>query len=403
MYRTLLVILILALNAVSNGHVPEPEPQPTPTATEQEAPAQPTLTPEQQRKYVQEYMARYMATPQVIARARACLDGDFEQHETRYWIILTDANWESIEHVGRDLHATRHQFNRLCKVLGAARAMPTQKMVAIVFRDREDFISFARACDDFDVDPEGIGGYYSPSDGWLAFYEPRGQPSLKKAREELEYFEDSLEQHLEETDTAHLDEEMDEKRRKQVEGWSAALQARRDQLDDYEYELRTTVTAHEGFHQLSQLSGFTGWGNNWGPWLHEGFASCFETENTAYGFGPAYESRRRAEDFRKVLENDQVLPLHQLITVRKLGELGPEGLSNFYAQSHALVRWLYRFRRAQLNGYLRALRENPEFTFPNDDLLVFEKYFGPIEKLERRWLKDEVDGWSQKEPVLTRP
>jgi hypothetical protein len=89
-----------------------------------------------------------------------------------------------------------------------------------------------------------------------------------------------------------------------------------------------------------------------------------------------------------------VVPLRRLLFIKDISELEPHELGPVYAQSYSLVRWLWRFHRTRLNGYLRALREHSDYIFPQDDLRAFEDAFGPVDTIERRWLRDEADGWA---------
>ncbi|MCH2148435.1 MAG: hypothetical protein MK095_03290, partial [Phycisphaerales bacterium] len=95
--------------------------------------------------------------------ARALLPSGFKEKATRHWIILSDARWDTIDHVGTHLEAAMHQFSRLCRMLGAARTMPSEPMLCIVFSDADEFHAFAKAGDDLDMQPQDIGGYFSPS------------------------------------------------------------------------------------------------------------------------------------------------------------------------------------------------------------------------------------------------
>lgn len=355
-------------------------------------PAEHTAAPEETPR---EYVLVQQPIKDVLARAQACLGDAFSVHEERYWVILTDADYESISHIHRDLKATRHQFNRLCQVLGSVRPMPRHKMLCIVFRDQESFTRFASTCG---LGPSmaspSIGGYFSPLDQWIVFYEPRGMPALVEAREQLEESREELDERREDTERSRTAPALERRQREAIESWNRQLEQQRARLDELEQELRTSITAHEAFHQLSWLTGFVDSRGGWAYWLHEGFATCFETDDTAYAFGPAHESPHRLKGFRSALAANELMPLRTLLTFNTFADLPPGRISVFYNQSYALVRWLYRFRRAQLNSYLRSLRERSDLEFPRDHVRAFEDAFGPMERLERRWLRDEMDEWN---------
>jgi hypothetical protein len=389
MIRTLTLTLLLCGPALADEPATSAGPQYPPAPGSKMAPVKP-----------QEFILVQQPIQEVLQRAKSCLDDSFKVHEDRFWVILTNADYKSISHIGRDLKAARHQFIRLCQVLGSARPMPKYKMLCIVFTEQEDFIKFSSTCGISAGLSAGIHGYFSPADQWIVFYEPRGMPMLKEAREGLAKSEESLAEY----ETEEFDDPVVKAgQRKLAESWAKQIDLRHEALRDFEQELQTSITVHEAFHQLSWLSGFVDSRGGWTYWLHEGFATSFETDDTAYAFGPAQESLLRREAFKQMLADNELLPLRTLLTFRSFSELPPDRISVFYQQSYALVRWLYRFRRTQLNGYLRSLRMRKDLVFPRDDLKIFREHFGPIDRLERRWLRDEMDDWSLKQAKPSRP
>ena len=391
----LLSILIMTTLAVEPQTAPAPAEQPP--SPSQAASADPPEPP-------REHVLRQHPISEVLGRAQACLGPEFRTYEERYWVILTDADYGSIKHIHHDLKATRHQFNRLCQVLGSVRPMPRDKMLCIVFRDRDAFSNFASTCgrSPSKLSPS-IGGFFSPLDQWIVFYEPRGIPALAEAREQMRTERDELEAYEEETNRSRTAPLIEAQQRKTVEAWNRHLEQQRDRLDRIEQELRTSITVHEAFHQLSWLTGFVDSRGGWGYWLHEGFATCFETDDTAYAVGPAHESSLRRDGFRNALAANDLMPLRTLLTFHNFSEVPPARIKVFYDQSYALVRWLYRFRRTQFNNYLRSLREAQDLEFPRDFIRAFEDAFGPIDRLERRWLRDEMDQWNASRPDQPDP
>jgi hypothetical protein len=326
--------------------------------------------------------------------ARALLPSDFKQHTTRHWILLSDARWDTIDHVGRHLEAAMHQFSRLCRMLGAARTMPSDPMLCIVFSDAEEFREFAKDGDDLNVDPLEIGGYFSPSSKWILFYEPHGQPELQAALERLDQHEAELQEQKSQAPTDREDPRTRQQREDILDEHARNLAEHRSQLEELETDIQTAVTVHEAFHQLAWLTEFSDHRGGWRLWLHEGFATTFETRDTSKSFGPWQESEHWRSQFKLALHNNQVVPLRRLLFIKDISELEPDELGPVYAQSYSLVRWLWRFHRTRLNEYLRALREHSDYIFPQDDLRAFEDAFGPVDTIERRWLRDEADGWA---------
>ena len=326
--------------------------------------------------------------------AEGLLPSEFTSHQTRHWTILSDARWETIDHVGDQLESAMHQFSRLCRMLGAARPMPQDRMLCIVFSSAEDFQEFAKHGDDYDIDPDVFGGYFSSRSEWILFYDPKGMPEVEEARDALDEHEDALDSIRSEPRSAHEDPRWKARRERALEEQSERIEEARRNLDEFERARQVALTVHEAFHQLAWITEFADHRGGWGLWLHEGFATGFETEDITRAYGPAHESSKWRAAFKQAMVDGQLLPLRELLPIRTLDGMAPDQVTAFYAQSYATVRWLWRFRRTRLNGYIRSLREDPDLTFPRDDLKAFESAFGPIEKLERRWLRDEMDEWS---------
>ncbi len=326
--------------------------------------------------------------------AEALLPTTFEAHQTRHWTILSDARPDTVNHVGEQLEAAMHQFSRLCRMLGATRPMPQERMLCIVFSDAEDFRDFAKHGDEYEIDPAVFGGYFSPRTEWILFYDPKGTPEVEQARDALDKHEDALETVRSQTPPPHEDPRSRARREHALQQQSEQIEEARQHIAEFERGQQVSLTVHEAFHQLSWITEFADHRGGWGLWLHEGFATCFETDDTSRAFGPAHESPNRREMFKQVMLEGRLLPLRELLGIRSLKDMQPDEITAFYAQSYATVRWLWRFHRTRLNGYIRSLREQPDYVFPRDDATAFEAAFGPIEKLERRWLRDEMDGWA---------
>jgi hypothetical protein len=331
-------------------------------------------------------------SPQEIAEG--LLPSAFTRHETRHWTILSDARPATIDHVGEQLESAMHQFSRLCRMLGSARPMPQERMLCIVFSDAEDFQEFARHGDEYDIDPDVFGGYFSSKTEWILFYDPKGTPELEEARDALDEHEEALDTIRSEPRSAHEDPRTRARREHALQQQTKRIEEARRNLDEFERARQMALTVHEAFHQLAWITEFADHRGGWGLWLHEGFATGFETEDITRAYGPAHESAKWRASFKQAMVDGQLLPLRELLTIRTLDGMAPDQVTAFYAQSYATVRWLWRFRRTRLNGYIRSLRDDPDLAFPRDDLKAFESAFGPIETLERRWLRDEMDEWS---------
>jgi len=143
------------------------------------------------------------------------------------------------------------------------------------------------------------------------------------------------------------------------------------------------------------------------PWLVEGLACVFEVpqplRNGALAVNPWRLADLTAAADAPAQSNDQppapglgTRPLRQLVTEASLFDARQGDQALLYAQSWALVHFLYAQDSAVFGDYLRraASRRPGEGIDASRELLEFEAAFGPLtNELERRWSK-EVHGWS---------
>ena len=97
----------------------------------------------------------------------------------------------------------------------------------------------------------------------------------------------------------------------------------------------------------------------------------------------------------EAVAGDRLIPLRVLVSKDRYvsGNSSPEGeLKDFYGQSCVFTMWLARSRPTELRLYLEALKSGA-YAVPSKREERFEAIFGPIESLERVWLRAEGRAW----------
>lgn len=173
----------------------------------------------------------------------------------------------------------------------------------------------------------------------------------------------------------------------------AKVTANLAQLNASCLESLTSVTTHEGAHQLLFERGVQVAGAKYPAWVAEGLAVCFETTDATQPFGPSQRSVRRQEAWREIVLQDRPDPLQSIITRARPPEEGDGSLqAKFYAESGALVAWMMQQRRTELANYLTWFKTDGRgrTLSPEQQLESFEHFFGPVSVVERAWQRYEL-------------
>ena len=144
---------------------------------------------------------------------------------------------------------------------------------------------------------------------------------------------------------------------------------------------------HEAAHQLANNTGLQSQVVLYPLWLREGLATNFEPAGSGASFGPLSGTLTyHAGYLRSLHAGKSLVPLERLAVIMD----PPPGANPmaYYAQGWGLFRYLLTERPEQMRAYLIALaRQGPGRHSPAAMLAVFEKAFGPAEKLEGPWKK----------------
>jgi len=150
------------------------------------------------------------------------------------------------------------------------------------------------------------------------------------------------------------------------------------------------TTIHEAIHQLHFHTRIKSVNVQYPLWICEGLATAFETDAPNQAFGPDHEYAPRRDRFQLLLQDDQLMPLRDMVAVMQLDANRQDTVAALYHQSYAFITWASRFRAAQLRDYLNAmLHEPPGKVDEPRHVAIFQQAFGDIEAVERQWLNHE--------------
>ena len=331
-----------------------------------------------------------------IELAQKLLPKQFKRHMNFRHVILTDASWDSLIQIRTALRRAWGEYRSLARRLGVVLQKPNEKLACIVFNNRQDFLEFSRKTLGDSAMLEHAGGYFSPRFNWIVFYEPEHQQMIDLEHRRLDEYQHHVNESRRNTSLDDLDPETAERIEQTWKSQQDFIDESRAQISTWAENRRTRVAVHEAIHQFTRVCGNWEDKDSWPSWLHEGMATSFETSDATLGFGPDKLAIHRDIPFMGLVNSDQLIPLREFVNIDGYGETDSGSLHVFYSQSYGLITWLYEYRTPQLASFLKHLSTEPEHGQKHDVEAVFEKHFGNIEKLQKRWMKIEQTDWRSK-------
>lgn len=309
-------------------------------------------------------------------RARGILPPQFIQHESRRFVVLSDAAPALARRQLELLERTHHQFQRFVGRMNISADPLRHKLVCVLFAQRPEYEAFAIEHDS--ISNRMISGYYSPRHDWIVFYNVHASPIVEQARYDL----DAARRETERAATSMRSIALLDRRQ---------LEQQRRFLDEFAEREAIATTVHECAHQLLFHTGVKAVQVQYPLWICEGLATCFETQHPQQAFGPDVEYAPRRERFDALLRDGGLLSLRELVGVNSIAdETDEQRVQAIYHQSYALVAWLTRYRRDALRQYLITMRDHRAGRLDAPQHVeLFAKAFGNIETLERTWLRHE--------------
>ena len=323
-----------------------------------------------------------------LKRARERLPERFAVHETRHFVILSDADPQWVRIQGTRFERAHTRFVQFARSLDL-RPLPLKyRIVAVLFDARDDFLEFSAA--EGGPTSDLVAGYYHPVENHLVFYHVESNTNVETARR-------MIARESEEIDTARRrlralrnrrqrGEAKDLRRR--IRDADAELAAREASLDDLVRRRTVQLTIHEAVHAVSfQCEVQSPYAVQPG-WFSEGLATAFETDEAGLPFGPGRDFAPRRETFLELLDDGELIPLRELVALSPRDFHGSKHPPRvLYHQSYALVTWLCRYRKPGVTQYVTAINNRRGALWNRErQLAVFEDAFGDIDDLERIWL-----------------
>ncbi len=306
------------------------------------------------------------------------------QSETTHYVILSDAGSSKIIEVGKLLESTFDKYLEVCNLLGLQPRPLRHKLVAVFFSEEIDYKTFAAQHDK--VDKNWAVGYYSPLADRLVFYEPQSEELIKKAQSQL----DEQEHRLQMTEQLQQAQGNALRPNPQLNHAKNQVAAEQSRIEDLTAGNFVSTTVHEAAHQLFFHTDIQRNGVSYPMWLAEGLATNFETETTEIRFGYQVDNWNRRDAFKLASAKNSIIPLELLLTKDRFadGTESTEAIGFFYAQAYVFTNWLLRERPTELCLYLKALLDG-SFIDAKSRKAEFELIFGPLQRLERNWVRYE--------------
>lgn len=326
----------------------------------------------------------------VLERTHHLLDSKFLVHETRRFVVLSNADPRWTRMQAERLERAYHQYHRFCHRLALDPLPIEHKLVCVLFENREQFERFARKHDN--VANPSLSGYYSPTNDRVVFYNIHTDANLESARQQVDQMRQTMDNLAAAADEAARRGEADRAQalQRDVARYRDHIRDESSRLDEFAEQVSAATTIHEAVHQLLFHTRVQHPAVGYPIWVSEGLATIFETDAPGSAFGPDHEYAPRRTAFQALLAGDQLVPLHELVAVQSLGEVRATQVASVYHQSYALVTWLSRFRRDEFRAYLQSVRSEPPGVLSEQrHQRLFEAAFGSIDQVEHDWLSHE--------------
>lgn len=329
---------------------------------------------------------------EAVGATISALGASAARTHTDHFVIVGDADPAWARSTGLLLETTYERFERLMRHLKLPLAPPKSRLLCVLIKDHARFEAFARAQDN--VDAGWMGGYYATHTNRVVFYDSETSPEFIAARERLAQIDEQAQRAKDDAARARRerkDDTADVYRSIAAKAEEASDRQRR-QLADRAAQAGAAKATHEAAHLLAFNCGLQSRSRQYPFWLSEGLATCFEAESLAAAhkglFGPDRDNPVRQRELAAAIAEGTLIPVEALIEMNA-ADPDEETARVMYAQAHSLYRWLHRHEREKLAGlYADIAREPAGMIPPRRQGELFRARFGPVARLERRWLHD---------------
>lgn len=322
---------------------------------------------------------------EAVRSTLAELGPGYHVNDTKHFVIVSDC--DPIWRARREalLERTYHEVMRAADQFGIQAYPPASKLLCVMMHDHDAYQAFGRANDD--VQAHWVAGYYAGGSNRMVLYDDETGPTAVDERAKL----DDLEAQAADARA---------KARRTTGKSSAALRDRAAKIERFVREERARLerdtevrseakTIHEAVHLIAFNCGLQVRSRRYPMWITEGLATGFETDDPERSFGPDRAYEQREEEFDRMREQGRLERLRSFAGRLRASD-DPDKAEAEYAESYALFRHLFRFHRRELAALLTDIARQPPGEIPSErQVELFERRFGPVDRVGRRWLRLE--------------
>ena len=326
-----------------------------------------------------------------LAKAKGTLEKMGEKPgavTSKYYHILFVGRRDFAEDRQKILHETRINLLNFVRKLDLKVDPDHEKLLVILLDTEKQMQEFTRRVGGGGLTSD-VAGYYTHDQNWAVFYNQRKDTELIAWEKWLTDMADQLvkmpggshDKVVVNMPSGQVTLTKKELARQMTEYWKKI----HDSIADW----NTTVTQHEGAHQLAFNVGIQHRESDYPFWVSEGLACMFETPpkdgQSVRGAGLTNKSRLTA--YRKLQKDGRTLGLKKLMLVA--GGLQPGSADTLYPESWAAFTFLFQKHPKELSAYLAHLAEappteTPKGAKPPDPVKEFEQFFkNSVEELEK--------------------
>lgn len=327
----------------------------------------------------------------------------FRAYRSRSFLVLSDAKDDWTRSRIILLERAREQYFREMDRLDIPVHPHRHRLICVVFDQHADYIDFARRHDHFNAG--WSAGYYSMAHNAIIIHDDRTAPNLARVMHEMEQQQQRIDDLTGRAQLAQAKGQTDQARilADAAAGLTDQLNKERQRIEDQVLSFGVAKVLHEAIHLLAFNTGLQARGTAYPLWVSEGLAASFEAPDTRSQFGFAFPYEPRELELEQLALQSQLPRLADIVSLVRNDDLDAQSARPIYALAYGLFKELHRSNRQQLTAYLAELADLPPGPIhPRDHVILFERHFGHIEDLERRFTRRWVMAAREREAKLAQ-
>lgn len=329
---------------------------------------------------------------------RSELGPEFSVKHTPHFRIAYNTGIEFADFHGELFEAVYRSFRDFFEKSGFRLEPLTERLEVVLFDDREQYMGYAAS---HSPEAQSAGGFYSSKENRIAFFDSLSDETYRRNSKHLETVAATIRAQREQlSEIGRADEvtfryadgrtETHSKRQalKVIAGQERELRAERRRIKAFYQDRNLTTTIHECVHQLAYNLGVQSLRVVNAKWLGEGLATYFETMGYT-DLGPTgNRNPERFNAYRAARDAGRLIGLTDLLTEDEHFDVTRADAETAYAQSWALVQYLFDERAEAFLEYLRlAATPRPPDVAPSSwRVQSFERALGAdVATVEKAW------------------